>query len=77
MESLYHQTNRLVQETQQCFEKLEKAGDASSDAIEREIQTRIDSITRWVPLWCMMTDGFNARSYTNEIHACFYYYVLY
>lgn len=45
MEPLYHQTNRLVQETQQCFEKLEKAGDANSDAIEREIQARIDSIT--------------------------------
>ena len=48
MEPLYHQTNRLVQETQQCFEKLETAGDANSDAIEREIQARIDSITRWV-----------------------------
>jgi len=48
MEPLYHQTNRLVQETQQCFEKLEKAGDTNSDAIEREIQARIDSITRWV-----------------------------
>lgn len=48
MEALYHQTNRLVQGTQQCFEKLEKAGDINSDAIEREIQARIDSITRWV-----------------------------
>jgi hypothetical protein len=46
MEPLYHETNRLVQGTQQCFEKLEKAGDANSDAIEREIQARIDSITR-------------------------------
>lgn len=45
MEPLYHQTNRLVQETQQCFEKLEKASDTNSDAIEREIQARIDSIT--------------------------------
>ncbi|PNF26793.1 Golgi SNAP receptor complex member 2 [Cryptotermes secundus] len=45
MEPLYLQTNRLVQETQQCFEKLEKGGDANSDAIEREIQARIDSIT--------------------------------
>lgn len=71
MEPLYHQTNRLVQETQQCFEKLEKASDANSDAIEREIQARIDSITRWVPMWCM-TDDFDARSYPYEIHACFY-----
>jgi hypothetical protein len=46
MESLYLQTNRLVQGTQQCFEKLENAGDASSDSIEREIQARIDTITR-------------------------------
>jgi Golgi SNAP receptor complex protein 2 len=45
MEPLYHQTNRLVQETKRCFVKLENSGDASSDAIEREIQTRIDSIT--------------------------------
>ncbi|GFG40988.1 hypothetical protein Cfor_07555 [Coptotermes formosanus] len=45
MEALYHQTNRLVQGTQQCFEKLEKADDINSDAIEREIQARINSIT--------------------------------
>jgi hypothetical protein len=46
MEPLYLQTNRLVQGTQQCFEKLENAGDSNSDAIEREIQARIDTITR-------------------------------
>ncbi|XP_069701979.1 probable Golgi SNAP receptor complex member 2 [Periplaneta americana] len=45
MESLYHQTNRLIQETQHCFEKLEKTGDINSDSIEREIQARIDSVT--------------------------------
>ncbi|PSN40671.1 Golgi SNAP receptor complex member 2 [Blattella germanica] len=45
MESLYHQTNRLVQETQHCFERLEKVGDANSDPIEKEIQARIDTIT--------------------------------
>jgi Golgi SNAP receptor complex protein 2 len=45
MEPLYLQTNQLVQGTQQCFEKLENAGDANSDAIEREIQARIDTIT--------------------------------
>lgn len=58
MESLYHQTNRLVQETQQCFEKLEKVSDTNSDVIEREIQARIDSITRCVQLW-FVTDGFD------------------
>ena len=46
MESLYHQANRLVQETQQCFEKLEKASDQQSDPIEKEIQARIDTVTR-------------------------------
>jgi hypothetical protein len=61
MESLYHQTNRLVQETQQCFEKLEKVGDPNSDAIEREIQARIDSITRCVQSWNVMTVGFVVR----------------
>ncbi|KAJ9591450.1 hypothetical protein L9F63_002056 [Diploptera punctata] len=45
MESLYHQANRLVQETQQCFEKLEKVSDLNSDPIEKEIQARIDTIT--------------------------------
>lgn len=45
MESLYHVTNRLVQETQQCFQKLEKHKGGNTEAIEGEIQARIDSIT--------------------------------
>ena len=46
MESLYHQTNKLVQDTQNCFQKLEKCTDAQAESLEREIQARIDSITR-------------------------------
>lgn len=45
MESLYHQANILVQETQQGFEKLEKVSDLHSDPIEKEIQARIDKVT--------------------------------
>lgn len=65
MEALYHQTNRLVQGTQQCFEKLEKADDINSDAIEREIQARINSITRWVQCDVWWQD-FDARA-TNAV----------
>jgi hypothetical protein len=45
MERLYMHKNKIVQEAQQCFEKLNNAGDANSDATEREIQARIYSIT--------------------------------
>ncbi|XP_075236170.1 golgi SNAP receptor complex member 2 [Lycorma delicatula] len=45
MESLYHQTNRLVQETQQCFQQLENNKGGNTQNIEAEIQARIDSIT--------------------------------
>uniref|UniRef100_A0A1B6LIN1 Golgi SNAP receptor complex member 2 n=1 Tax=Graphocephala atropunctata TaxID=36148 RepID=A0A1B6LIN1_9HEMI len=41
MESLYHQTNRLLQETQQCFQDLS----LKKPEIEKEIQARIDQIT--------------------------------
>ncbi|CAG2063169.1 unnamed protein product, partial [Timema podura] len=46
MESLYHQTNQLIQETQQYFERLESSRGNNCELIEREIQTRIDTITR-------------------------------
>jgi Golgi SNAP receptor complex protein 2 len=45
MERLYIHTNQIVWEAQQCLEKLENAGHANSDANEREIEARIDSIT--------------------------------
>jgi len=45
MESLYHQTNRLVQETQSCFQRLETLRGTNTDSTEAEIQARIDTIT--------------------------------
>lgn len=42
MEALYHQTNRLLQETQQCFQDLS----FNRPEVEKEIQARIDQITR-------------------------------
>ncbi|XP_054271515.1 Golgi SNAP receptor complex member 2 [Macrosteles quadrilineatus] len=41
MEALYHQTNRLLQETQQCFQDLS----FNRPEVEKEIQARIDQIT--------------------------------
>uniref|UniRef100_A0A1B6IA95 Golgi SNAP receptor complex member 2 n=1 Tax=Homalodisca liturata TaxID=320908 RepID=A0A1B6IA95_9HEMI len=41
MEALYHQTNRLLQETQQCFQDLS----LKNPETEKEIQARIDQIT--------------------------------
>uniref|UniRef100_A0A1B6EQ79 Golgi SNAP receptor complex member 2 n=1 Tax=Cuerna arida TaxID=1464854 RepID=A0A1B6EQ79_9HEMI len=40
MEALYHQTNRLLQETQQCFQDLS----LKNPETEKEIQARIDQI---------------------------------
>ncbi|RZF36634.1 hypothetical protein LSTR_LSTR007337 [Laodelphax striatellus] len=45
MEALYHQTNRLVIETQQCFQQLERNRGGNTESIKDEIQARIDSIT--------------------------------
>ncbi|KAJ1523351.1 hypothetical protein ONE63_001220 [Megalurothrips usitatus] len=45
MEALYHQTNILIQETQACFERLNKSGGVDADALEKEIQQRINTVT--------------------------------
>ncbi|KAK7790904.1 hypothetical protein R5R35_000916 [Gryllus longicercus] len=45
MESLYHQTNKLVQETQHRFSQLEKVNSANTESVEKELQARIDQIT--------------------------------
>ncbi|KAL1140815.1 hypothetical protein AAG570_000743 [Ranatra chinensis] len=45
MESLYHQTNSLVLETQECFQKLAQLKGTDTQGVEAEIQARIDSIT--------------------------------
>lgn len=45
MDALYHQTNNLIQLTQQCFQRLE--GNASSaDETEREIESKIQEINK-------------------------------
>lgn len=44
MEALYHQTNRLLQETQQYFQLLEQNKGSNTDSIENEIQSRIDAV---------------------------------
>uniref|UniRef100_U5EZ35 Putative golgi snap receptor complex member n=1 Tax=Corethrella appendiculata TaxID=1370023 RepID=U5EZ35_9DIPT len=43
MESLYHQTNSLIQEIQQCFQQLNKVG-IDTLAVENEIQTKITMV---------------------------------
>lgn len=46
METLYHQTNALVQQTQESFQKLEKLKGTDTESIETDIQTKIDAIIR-------------------------------
>lgn len=48
MDILYYQTNKLLLEVQQAFESLERHVGAEAEAIEREIQARIDQATRFV-----------------------------
>lgn len=44
METLYHQTNSLVQKTQEYFQNLERLKGNYTEAIEAEIQNGIDTI---------------------------------
>ncbi|XP_071455535.1 Golgi SNAP receptor complex member 2 [Hetaerina americana] len=46
MEQLYHATNRLSMETQQCFEKLEKTTGTQTEEILVDIQAKISEIDR-------------------------------
>uniref|UniRef100_A0A0K8TS74 Putative golgi snap receptor complex member 2-like protein n=1 Tax=Tabanus bromius TaxID=304241 RepID=A0A0K8TS74_TABBR len=43
MEQLYHQTNRLIQETQESFQKL-NSPQIDSSLVENEIQTKITAV---------------------------------
>ncbi|XP_050545761.1 axonemal dynein light intermediate polypeptide 1-like isoform X3 [Daktulosphaira vitifoliae] len=43
MENLYHQTNRLILETQELFHRLESS---KSEAVENDIQSKISTISR-------------------------------
>ncbi|KAJ8934098.1 hypothetical protein NQ318_010881 [Aromia moschata] len=45
MDTLYNQTNKLIQQTQQCFQLLE-SNVKNAVEIEAEIQEKIDSINR-------------------------------
>lgn len=50
METLYHQTNKLVQETQHLFGQLErKQANLDAQAVENEIEAKIQSINRYRP----------------------------
>lgn len=47
METLYHQTNKLVQETQHLFSQLErKPPNLDIGAVEQEIEQKIQNINR-------------------------------
>lgn len=48
METLYHQTNKLVQETQHLFTQLErKLPNLDLSAIENDIESKISMINRY------------------------------
>lgn len=44
METLYHQTNQLIQETAELFQKLDRDPN-NYEGIENAIQTKINSIS--------------------------------
>lgn len=46
MEALYHQTNRLVLETQEYFHNLDRIVGDDSDRTDSEIQERLGSISK-------------------------------
>lgn len=46
METLYHQTNKLIQETQHIFSQLERKSDADLQEMEQAIQEKIGLINR-------------------------------
>lgn len=47
MENLYHQTNKLIQQTQQTFQRLESTPNSYVE-IETDIQEKITQINRYV-----------------------------
>lgn len=49
MEALYHATNRLIQETQECFQQLER-NPTDTKSIEDEIQAKITAVNRYA-IW--------------------------
>ena len=49
MDALYHTTNKVIQEIQQCFQQLNNPG-ADWIAVENEILTKITSVNAYVTL---------------------------
>lgn len=43
MDLLYHETNRLIQETQECFQQLNNP-QVETSAVENAIQTKIATV---------------------------------
>ena len=50
MEALYHKTNQTVMEIGECFQKLSRFKQSSTDTsfIESEIQEKINFAKKWV-----------------------------
>lgn len=44
MDSLYHQTNRMIQEIEQSFQKLAQISGLDTANIENEIQMKITAV---------------------------------
>lgn len=47
MEPLYHETNRLIQEIQQCFQQLNNS-QSDSFSVENQILTKIASVNAYI-----------------------------
>jgi len=51
METLYHQTNKLIQETQHIFSQLEKkSANADLQEVKQTIEDKISLINRYLEL---------------------------
>lgn len=48
MENLYHQTNRLIHETQQSFQLLNSNHQVDSTQVENDIETKIANVNAYV-----------------------------
>lgn len=44
MEALYHETNRCIQDIQQCFQQLNSVTQANAGVLENQISVKITSV---------------------------------
>lgn len=44
MEALYHETNRIIQEIQQCFQQLNTVSQANAGPVENQISVKITAV---------------------------------